>query len=182
MELQNYQTITTPDAMNAIPDQSTPYPLAIGSQHLTLLNDVRTNLIASGLPHSFLLGRSCLSATPPASARTSSTHSTTGVSPRFAWTNKQVSYDHLQPFGALCYYREHLQTDKLGPRWKKGRLMGYDSPTGSYRVDDFLQPGRVLTTRDLIFAPHHEAGEIEPKDLPMELLVDPMLRLAGLGT
>jgi hypothetical protein len=32
MELQNYLTITTPDAMNAIPDQSTPYPLAIGSR------------------------------------------------------------------------------------------------------------------------------------------------------
>jgi hypothetical protein len=33
MELQNYLTITTPDAMNAISDQSTPYPLAIGSRH-----------------------------------------------------------------------------------------------------------------------------------------------------
>jgi hypothetical protein len=33
-EPQNYYlTITTPDAMNAIPDQSTPYPLAIGSRH-----------------------------------------------------------------------------------------------------------------------------------------------------
>jgi uncharacterized OB-fold protein len=32
MELQNYLTITTPDAMNAIPDRSTPYTLAIGSR------------------------------------------------------------------------------------------------------------------------------------------------------
>jgi hypothetical protein len=34
IELQNYLTITTPDAMNAIPDQSTPHPLAIGSRHI----------------------------------------------------------------------------------------------------------------------------------------------------
>jgi hypothetical protein len=33
MELQNYLTITTPDALNAIPDQLTPYPLAMGSRH-----------------------------------------------------------------------------------------------------------------------------------------------------
>jgi hypothetical protein len=33
MELQNYLTITTPDAMNAMSDQSTPHPLVIGSRH-----------------------------------------------------------------------------------------------------------------------------------------------------
>jgi hypothetical protein len=48
--------------MNAIPDQSTPYPLAIGSRHLTLLNDVRTILIASGLPHSYWAEAVCYAA------------------------------------------------------------------------------------------------------------------------
>jgi hypothetical protein len=49
MELQNYLTITTPDAMNAIPDQSAPYPLAIGSRHSPLVWDSFDSHICSPL-------------------------------------------------------------------------------------------------------------------------------------
>jgi hypothetical protein len=42
MELQNYLTITTPDAMNAIPNQSTPYPLAIRSRQVAPNHSTRS--------------------------------------------------------------------------------------------------------------------------------------------
>jgi hypothetical protein len=136
--------------------------------HLTILNDVRTLLISSDLPSSYWAE----AASYDTYVRNRITHSSTDVSPDFAWTKKKITFGHIQPFGAICYYRDHLQKNKLLPRWKKGRLMGYVSPSLSYKAEDATRPGSMTYTRDVIFPPYDEDGPKNAKELP-QLLMHP---------
>jgi hypothetical protein len=34
----------------------------------------------------------------------------------FKLTKKKITFGHIQPFGAICYYRDHFQKNKLLPR------------------------------------------------------------------
>jgi hypothetical protein len=119
-------------------------------QHLTIFNLVRTYLIDSGLPDSFW-GEAAAYAVH---VRNHLPRPGSIESPISLWTkNPTKSLDHLQPFGATIYVRDHVQSNKLKPRYIKARLMGWrplsDSSVKFYRADT----RKFGYSRDVVYGP-----------------------------
>lgn len=115
--------------------------------HLTLLNDVRTLLLSSGLPPKFW-----------AHALDYATYTRNRVflpdkdsCPEDLWLGTTVPIGHLQPFGATAMVRVHEQQGKLNPRYVPARLMGYQTGTTNYRLL-LTQTGKITFSRDVIFS------------------------------
>jgi hypothetical protein len=114
--------------------------------HLTLVNDVRTKLVETGLDKKYW-----------ADALQHSVHTrnrvpdSRGLTPIHLFKQGQkVDYSWLQAFGAKCVYRETTPTlSKLDARGRSGRMIGYGLTTSYCVLDDM--DGTVKYSRDVHF-------------------------------
>lgn len=114
--------------------------------HLTILNGIRTLLVETGLPAS-LWGEA---AKYIAFSRNCS-FGTNKTIPFESWYGKRLQFIRLHAFGEKVFFRDHTNTNKLQPRYHRGRFMGYasDSSTSSYRVLDMADM-KIKVSRDII--------------------------------
>ena len=133
--------------------------------HRTILDSVRTLLFDSSLPDRFW-------AEAANYAVYTGNRCPSGPSkdiPEDLWRQYSVVHDHLQPFGALVYFRDHVESDKLHRRYRPGRLLSYIEGTRNYRIWD-SERSKVIISRDAVF-------DRSPVDEPM-LPVDDVLPTA----
>jgi hypothetical protein len=124
--------------------------------HLTILNTVRTLLLQSGLPDHFWAE----AANYAVYARNRSPSGPSKEIPEDLWRGIQVSINHQQPFGVNAYFRDHVETNKLRPRYRSGRLMAYEEGTSNYRVWD-IEGKKVVVSRDVVFDTLPESSSLE---------------------
>ena len=115
--------------------------------HLTILNGVRTVLADSGLGQQYWA---------EAAQYTAYTRNRCPCGPQQEipddkWFGRQKRHNHLYAFGTDLFYRNHTQTNKLGQRYKAGRLLGYVDGTHHYRVLD-TETNTVKISRDVVFS------------------------------
>jgi hypothetical protein len=113
---------------------------------LTVLDDVRTLLLHSGLPSMYWAEAANYSAYIRNHALSDNKQT-----PLDLWTGSQTTVDHLYAFGCKLYFREYRQTSNLQPRYKERRLLGYVDCSHTCRVIDTLTK-RVIAKRDVVFA------------------------------
>jgi hypothetical protein len=114
--------------------------------HLTILDDVRTLLLQSGLPPSHWAE----AAAYPSYIR-NHTPADNKNTPLNLWYNQKTTVEHLQPFGCKVYYREHHKISKLQPRYKEGRLLSYTPDSHTCRILD-IATKRTVASRDVVYA------------------------------
>jgi transposase InsO family protein len=124
--------------------------------HLTILNTVRTLLLESGLPDHFWAE----AANYVVYARNQSPSGPSKEIPEDLWRGIQVSINHQQPFGVNAYFRDHVETNKLRPRYRPGRLMSYEEGTTNYRVWD-IEGKKVIVSQDVVFDTLPESSNLE---------------------
>lgn len=117
--------------------------------HLTIANTVRTLLADTDLPPSFWFKATnytvhVLNRLPDLVSR---------HVPYTQWSGHTVDLSHLRPFGTECYIRNHTQKNKLGPRYFKALLVGWQED--SEHVVWYYNPAaRVFGySRNVVFAP-----------------------------
>jgi hypothetical protein len=122
--------------------------------HLTLMNNVRTNLADSWLALPFWVD--ALRHAVYTRNRIPDNAGTTPYS-RFMPNlgNKGVDYKHFKAFGDQCIYRIAQAQSKLAPRGRKGRIIGYGQGTTSYTIlDEELR--KVVVSRDVTSVNGHQ--------------------------
>lgn len=143
--------------------------------HLTILNLARTYLIDSDLPMTFW-AEACNYAVY---VRNLIPDARTRKVPYTTWCDKQVSYDHLRPFGSELYFKDHTETNKLRPRYRKGYLLGWrEDSTHFVRYWDPIKR-TVNYSRDIVYDPNDTApststtSETPPADVerPLETVI-----------
>jgi len=70
--------------------------------------------------------------------------------PEDLWRQYPVVHDHLQPFGALVYFRDNVESDKLHRRYRPGCLLLYIEGTRNYRIWD-SERSNVIISRNAVF-------------------------------
>lgn len=132
--------------------------------HLTILNLVRTVLIDSGLSSSFWSE----AANYAAYVRNRVPKAGTMSTPQELWTGRPCTLTQLRPFGSLVYVRDHVNTNKLAPRYFKAMLMGYRAYSES--TIRWYDPIRKLFnySRDYLFEPLSREG------VPKALTIPPL--------
>lgn len=123
--------------------------------HLTILNDVRTLLDSSGLPPVFwgeaalysVHVRNCM----PVAGR---------LPPYTAWSGRPVDLNHLKPFGRTVFVRDHVQSDKLAPRYKAVQLTGWSEDSMS-SIKYYCPKSETFNySRDVVYALPEQGGEV----------------------
>lgn len=114
--------------------------------HLTILNSVRTLLFDSKLPDEFWAE----AASYASYTRNRVPSGPQKLVPEDVWRGQSTSLTHLRPFGSRLFFRDHVEKDKLHPRYREGRLLSYVEGTHSYRVWD-MDKKRVHISRDVVF-------------------------------
>jgi hypothetical protein len=114
--------------------------------HLTILNTVRTLLLESGLPDQFWAEAAYYAVY----ARNRSPSGPSKEIPEDLWRNYPVSISHQRPFGSNAFFRDHVETNKLRPRHRPGRLLSYKEGTVNYRIWD-IESRKVVVSRDVTF-------------------------------
>jgi len=114
--------------------------------HLTILDDVRTLLLQSGLPPSYWAEAANYSVYVR-----NHTFANNKQVPLDLWYNQTTKLDHLQPFGCKVYYREHTRISKLQPRYKEGRLLGWLPDSHTCRILD-SSTKKTVGSQDVVFA------------------------------
>jgi hypothetical protein len=127
--------------------------------HLTILDDVHTVLLHSGLPAKYWAEAANYSAYTP-----NHTPSNDKQTPLDVWTGNKTTIDHLYPFGCKLFFRDHWQTSKLQPQYREGRLLGYVDGSHTYRVLDHTSK-RVIATQDVVFASEPDFASATLKDV-----------------
>lgn len=117
--------------------------------HLTILNSVRTLLADTELPPSFWLEAASYSVHVMNRLPDLLTRNV----PYTMWSGRSVDPSHLYPFGAPCYVRNHMQKNKLGPRYFQALLMGWQED--SEHVIRYYDPAAWVFnySRDVVFQP-----------------------------
>ena len=71
-----------------------------------------------------------------------------GITPFEAWHGYKPDVSHLRRWGCIAYAHipEELRK-KLDPKGRKGILVGYDNPPGTYRIYDPVRRG-IISTKD----------------------------------
>jgi hypothetical protein len=115
----------------------------------TLLSTMRSLLAASRLSE-FLWGEALKTA---CYMRNRSSHSSLPDkrSPLQAWSGRLPKIDGMHPFGCMVTVLnlEKELHDKLKPRGKIGKFLGYPDSTTGYQV--LLETGKLVTSSDVIF-------------------------------
>lgn len=114
--------------------------------HLTILNTVRTLLLESKLPDQFWAEAAYYAVY----ARNRAPSGPSKEIPEDLWRNYPVSISHQRPFGSNVFYRDHVETNKLRPRYRPGRLLSYEEGTVNYRIWD-IERQKVTVSRDAVF-------------------------------
>jgi hypothetical protein len=140
--------------------------------HLTILDDVRTVLLRSGLPAKYWAEAANYSA-----YTRNHTPSNNKQTPLDVWTGNKTTIDHLYRFGCKLFFRDHWQTSKLQPWYSEGRLLGYVDGSHTYRVLDHASKG-VLATQDVVFASEPDFASTALQDVEFGLCETPKLRFA----
>ena len=128
----------------------------------TLVEQVRSMLFDSGLPHKFwaeALSTACyLKNVSPARALK-------GMTPFQAFTGCKPNVKHLRIFGCVCY--AHIPKDerkKLDYKSSKCIFLGYGSEVKAYRLYN-LEKERVFHSRDVIFNERQSGLQKEEVDV-----------------
>jgi len=115
--------------------------------HLTILNAVRTLLIDSRLSPTFWAEAASYSIY----IRNRVPDARTRRIPYHTWSGKPVTHEHIRPFGSTIYIRDHVQTDKLAPRYRKALLMGWaEDSESTVRYYD-VEKQAFGYSRDVVF-------------------------------
>jgi hypothetical protein len=141
--------------------------------HLTILDDVRTVLLHSGLPAKYWAEAANCSA-----YTRNHTPSKNKQTPLDLWTGNKTTMDHLYPFGCKVFFRDHHQTSKLQPRYREGRLLGYVDGSHTYRVLDYTNK-RVTARRDVVFASEPDFASATLRDVEFGPCKTQKLRFAS---
>lgn len=130
--------------------------------HLTLLNDVRTLLLSSQLPHSFWADAARYAAyTRNRTLRAGATESAEDM-----WQGRQVSLANLCAFGQAALYRVTEQQSKLQPRARKAVIIGYEDDASFYRLyDPVLRKAVISRDVTLLEAIGHSQTTLAPHGL-----------------
>lgn len=132
--------------------------------HLTILNLVRTILIDSGLNRTFWSE----AANYAAYVRNRVPKTGTELIPFELWTGRPCRHTQLRPFGSTVYARDHVNSNKLAPRYLKCKLMGY-RPYGESIIRYYDPAAKAFNySRDYLFerlttdcVPHRPEETIE---------------------
>ena len=85
--------------------------------------------------------------------------------PYTVWSGKEVSHNKLRPFGSVIYFRDHVELDKLKPRYRQGILLGWREDSDSYvRYWDPLKQ-TVNYSRDVVYSPSDDMNEEAVKNI-----------------
>jgi transposase InsO family protein len=141
--------------------------------HLTVLDDVRTLLLNSGLPVKYWA-----EAANYAACTRNHTPSDNKQTPLDLWTGSNTTVDHLYTFGCKLFFRDHRQTSKLQPRDKEERLLGYVDGSHTHRRLDNTS-SRVIATRDVVFASEPDFANATLQDVEFGLCKTQKLRFAS---
>ena len=124
----------------------------------TTIDDVRTLLRDSGLPHSYWAEAAAYSIY---TRNLIPSRRTPGRIPKESFTGKRQDVSHLRVFGAWCWAKIptiHGQQvtggSKLDPRSVECHFLGYTMGTGNYKVRD-LVTNRTYISRDVVFEEGH---------------------------
>ena len=123
--------------------------------HLTIANDIRTLLLASGLGSEFWAEAAAYAVY----TRNRVCGSGQDRSPEAIWCGREPKMSHLQPFGSQVFYRDHKVNNKLMARYREGVLLGYQDGSTYYRVLD-KETQTLVTTRDAKFTDRMPAKEV----------------------
>ncbi|MBW0586747.1 hypothetical protein O181_126462 [Austropuccinia psidii MF-1] len=90
--------------------------------------------------------------------------------PYYKWSKRTPTYQHLQPFGCLCYYLNNQPQGKFSEKGSEGLFLGYEEGHRAYRILD-RRTGNVKITHHARFVPNTLAKQINPEidsitDLP----------------
>ena len=140
-DLKGIEHVFTPTAAD---DQNS----RVERVHLTLMNDVRTALIDSGLPKTFWADALAHSVYTRNRLPNSE-----GILPvkRFKADDEHhcmVDYRRMRAFGSSCVYRVVNQASKLDARARQGRVIGYGLGTSSYTI--LTEDYKVICSRGVI--------------------------------
>jgi hypothetical protein len=138
--------------------------------HLTILNDVRTVLLLSGLPTKYWAEAANYSA-----YTRNHTLSNNKQTPLDLRTGNKTTIDQLYSFGCKLFFRDHRQTSKLQPLRTYTRVI---DGSHTYRVLDYTNK-RVITTQDVVFASEPGFASATMQDVKFELCKTQKLRFAS---
>jgi hypothetical protein len=141
--------------------------------HLTILNDVHTILLHSGLPAKYWAEAANYS-----TYTRNRTPSNNRQTPLDVWTGNKTTIDHLYPFGCKLFFRDHRQTSSSQPRYKEERLLGYVDGLHAYRVLDHASK-RVIATQDVVFASEPDFASATLKEIEFGLCKTPEMALCN---
>jgi hypothetical protein len=134
-------------ASNQVPPGAHGQNGRVERAHLTILNAVRTLLIDSLLPPTFWAEAAAYSVY----IRNRVPDAQTRRIPYHTWSGKPVSHEHIRPFGSAIYIRDHVQTNKLAPRYRKALLMGWaENSESTIRYYD-IEKRTFGYSRDVVF-------------------------------
>ena len=138
----------------------------------TTMDDVRTLLHDSGLPHLYWAEAAAYSV---ATRNLIPSRRYPGKIPAESFTGKRQDMSHLRVFGARCWAKiptvngaQVTGGSKLDPRGVACRLLGYSSGRGNYKLQD-IDTRRVFVSRDVIFEeghPHRTSSSVG-ENLPL---------------
>ena len=124
----------------------------------TTMDDVRTLLRDSGLPHSYWAEAAAFSI---ATRNLIPSRRHPSRIPLESLSGKRQDVSHLRVFGSKCWAKiptvhgvQVTGGSKLDPRGVECRLLGYAPGGGNYKVQDTVS-GRVFVSRDVIFEEGH---------------------------
>ncbi|MBW0508264.1 hypothetical protein O181_047979 [Austropuccinia psidii MF-1] len=90
--------------------------------------------------------------------------------PYYKWFERPPTYQHLQPFGCLCYYLNNKPQGKFSEKGSEGLFLGYEEGHRAYQILD-RQTGNVKITHHARFVLNTFPKQINPEanritDLP----------------